>query len=353
MANASSAPGVLLVGSVPLASANEVFRTASTILGGRLRRIPDGETGERKDWIVWQFAVLARDPQFEQVPPDPNAYPPAPRVKLVSPRAADRLTLGRLGYADAARASFEEFTELKRAGVIPQACRFQVCLPTPLAPVWAWVAFEDQAIVEPVYEAQLLAELDEIVATIPRGELAIQWDVAVEIMIWEGLVPAPFPNATAGIVDRLARISRHVPSGVDLGFHLCYGDYEHRHFKEPADTSNLVSLSNALSAAIDRPIDWIHMPVPRNRSDDAYFAPLKNLNVAVDTDVYLGLVHMTDGGEGTRRRIAAAQRVLRRFGVATECGLGRRPPATIPDLLRVHAEVTDETGSIRQVVPAA
>jgi len=27
------------------------------------------------------------------------------------------------------------------------------------------------------------------------------------------------------------------------------------------------------------------------------------------------------------------------FGVATECGLGRRPPETIPDLLRIHSEV--------------
>jgi hypothetical protein len=31
--------------------------------------------------------------------------------------------------------------------------------------------------------------------------------------------------------------------------------------------------------------------------------------------------------------------VVGEFGVATECGLGRRDPATIPDLLRLHAEV--------------
>jgi len=37
--------GVHLVGSIPLASAEEVFRTGSSILGERLRRIPDGETG--------------------------------------------------------------------------------------------------------------------------------------------------------------------------------------------------------------------------------------------------------------------------------------------------------------------
>ena len=44
--------GVHLVGSVPLDSAEEVFRRASAALGDRLRRIPDGETGPRSDWIL-------------------------------------------------------------------------------------------------------------------------------------------------------------------------------------------------------------------------------------------------------------------------------------------------------------
>ena len=36
--------GVHLVGSIPLGNAEEVFRTASAILGDRLRRIPDQPT---------------------------------------------------------------------------------------------------------------------------------------------------------------------------------------------------------------------------------------------------------------------------------------------------------------------
>ncbi len=53
-----------------------------------------------------------------------------------------------------------------------------------------------------------------------------------------------------------------------------------------------------------------------------------------------GLVHYTDGVEGTRKRIEAAQRVVTDFGVATECGFGCRPVETIPDLLRIHSEAT-------------
>jgi len=41
----------------------------------------------------------------------------------------------------------------------------------------------------------------------------------------------------------------------------------------------------------------------------------------------------------TRRRIAVAAKYASDFGIAAECGFGRRPPETIPNLLRVHSEV--------------
>src|SRR5262249_28155709 len=42
-----------LVGSVPMADAEQVFREVSAALGSRVKRLPDGETGERSDWITW------------------------------------------------------------------------------------------------------------------------------------------------------------------------------------------------------------------------------------------------------------------------------------------------------------
>src|SRR5437870_2208001 len=129
--------GVLLVGSVPLTSAEEVFRTTSAILGERLRRIPDGETGVRTNWIGWQLAFLASNPHLEMVPPDPNAYAPLPHFKLRAPVASGDIVFDQLGYADAAKASYAVFSQLKQAGILPAQCRFQVSLPTPLAPVAA------------------------------------------------------------------------------------------------------------------------------------------------------------------------------------------------------------------------
>lgn len=67
------ARGVHLVGSVPLESAEAVFRTVAAEIGDRLRRIPDGVTGPRSDWIVWQLPVFTSQPQFEVVPPGPDS----------------------------------------------------------------------------------------------------------------------------------------------------------------------------------------------------------------------------------------------------------------------------------------
>jgi hypothetical protein len=83
------------------------------------------------------------------------------------------------------------------------------------------------------------------------------------------------------------------------------------------------------------------MPVPRNRADDAYFEPLKALTLRPETELCLGLVHYTDGVEGTKQRLATAKKYAERLSIATECGFGRRDPRTIPELLRIHAEVAD------------
>jgi hypothetical protein len=85
------------------------------------------------------------------------------------------------------------------------------------------------------------------------------------------------------------------------------------------------------------------MPVPLSRSDDAYFRPLKDLQLAPETEIYLGVVHAADGTEGTRKRIATASRHLKDFGIATECGMARaRTPEVVMGLLKVHAAVSQE-----------
>ncbi|HZF07004.1 MAG TPA: class I SAM-dependent methyltransferase [Patescibacteria group bacterium] len=335
-----TARGAHLVGSVPLASAEAVFSTLATELGDRLRRMPDGETGPRSDWIVWQLPVFTSQPRLEVVPPAPDGWRPLPRVRLEDGAGAEEVRFEALGYADAAIASYRVFARLKRDGLVPVACRFQVCLPTPLAPISAFVVPEHQGVLEPVYEARLLAELRRVLQEVPHDQLAIQWDTNFEFGMLEGVFPVWFDDVKGGILERLLRLSRHVPPDVELGYHFCYGDVQHRHFKEPGDAGTLVEIANALAASLGRPLTWVHLPVPRDRADDAYYAPLAGLRLRPETELYLGLVHHTDGVLGTARRIDVAQRFAADFGIATECGWGRRAPATLPELLRIHRELS-------------
>jgi ubiquinone/menaquinone biosynthesis C-methylase UbiE len=343
------AHGVHLVGSVPLASAEAVFRAVAAAIGDRLRRIPDGETGPRSDWIVWQLPVFTAQPLLDVVPPGPDNWLPLPRVRLREGARPEQIAFGALGYAEAAIASYHVFARLKRDGLVPVACRFQVCLPTPLAPVCAFVVSEHQGQLERVYEERLFAELGTILREIPHDQLAIQWDTRFEFGMLEGVFPVWFGDVKGGVLERLLRLSRQVPADVELGYHLCYGDVQHRHFKEPADARHLVEVANALAASLGRPLNWIHLPVPRDRFDEAYYAPLADLRLRPETEIYLGLVHHTDGVEGTLRRAGIARRFVEGFGAATECGWGRRPPATVPELLHIHRMVS---APISQAGPA-
>jgi SAM-dependent methyltransferase len=335
-----SVVGAHLVGSVPLDSAAEVFRRTAHALGDRLRRLPDGETGPRSDWILWQYPVFSALEPFEVGPPAPDAYRTLPTLRLRGGERPEHVVFGDLGLARAAIASYKTFAELKRDGAIPPHVRFQVSLPTPLAPISAFIDPDHQAAIEPIYEARVLEEVAEILAAVPHDQLALQWDTRLEFAMLEGITSGWFGEVRAGVLERLLRLSRNVPAAVELGFHLCYGDDYHGHFTVPTDSGKLVEVANALAAALYRPLNWIHLPVPAD-ADAAYFAPLERLQLHSETELYLGVLHLRDGIAGARRRIGIAGRFAARFGVATDCGWGRGGSAAVDELLALHRATCD------------
>lgn len=340
---------VHLVGSMPLDTTEDVFRTVCGALGPYLRRLPDGETGpQRKLYVGYQRAQFFEHPKLV-AGPAPAGFPLPTGV--VRPRpgvSAAEIDFSELGYAREALASYPLFARLKREGVVPAAVRFQVCLPLPLDAICVFVATEAQAVVEHGYAAAMQREVERILPAIPHDQLAIQWDLCGLVWMWEGWIPADpaLGDTQAALIERVARVSNWVPDDVELGYHLCYGDWSHQHLREPADAGTLAAIANRVAAAVTRPIQWVHLPVPIERTDAAYYAPLRDLRLAPATELYLGLVHYRDGAAGTRRRMTMAEAVVPRpFGVATECGMGRRPPdrggapETFAALLRAHAEV--------------
>ena len=340
--------GAHLVGSINFDDAETTIRTAAEILGGHLKRIPDGEVGERFHWIGFQPDRIAQAEGIGRVGDEPVLvrgidFRP---VRIEAGVNAADIELRPLGYAEAAIASFEIFSRLKEEGVVPAATRFQVSLPTPLGVVGSFVAEADREAFEPVYEAALAAELQQIVDAIPNDQLAIQWDAALEFAHLEGAgYGAPskpwFDDVWAGTSERLARQVNRVPEPVEVGVHLCYGDVGETQFTEPTDTGVLTRFANLLAEQVERSLTWVHLPVPIERDDADYFAPLEGLRLSSDTELYVGLVHRQDGVEGAERRLAAAEQHLGRpFGVATECGFGRAPAGTTVPLFETHRAVS-------------
>ena len=339
----SSGPGVHLIGSVPLPDAETVFRTVSAAVGPYLRRLPDGETGERGRWIWFQRTMLEQHPAIEVDPTVPlfalrqwdgRLLRETPLLRLragVDPGAVEFET----GYAAAARASWAVFQRLQATGVIPAGVRFQVCLPTPMASAYMYVSPRSRDAYIPTYERSLLRALAEIVAAIPPAALAIQWDVCQEVLIHEGFFPDRPDDYAPRIADELARLGDAVPPAAEMGYHLCYGSPADAHLVMPRDTGVLVAIANGLRAALRRRADFLHLPVPRERTDAAYFRPLGGLAGWDDAALYLGLIHHDDRA-GDLARIEAARAFVDRFGVASECGWGRGDPARVPGLLASH-----------------
>ena len=342
---------VLLVGSVPLESASEVFTTCTAALGDHLQALPDGEVGARKSWIQCQaIFVFDRHPAIETVArpksPDGLSREYDDRWVFRLKPGIEALDFDDLRYAEWAAESYRLFRDLRHDGRIPEGLRFQVSLPTPLG---GSVTFFDQPRdreqVYRAYQAAMIREVNRICREIPPEDLAIQWDVCVEILEIAAGIPFLAGDPLTRAAAQFELLGRALPPTVSLGYHFCYGDLAHRHLVEPDTLALSVQMANLAIACSTRQVDWIHMPVPISRADDGYFAPLGELRSG-DAKVFLGLVHLHDGLDGSLKRALSARRYLSGFGVATECGLGRRQPETLAEVLRIHRELAERLATV-------
>jgi hypothetical protein len=332
-----------------LSSADAVFEAVGATLGGDVRRVPDGETGDRLGWVMHLERRFAAIETLERSAGSwggdflGHAFP---QYRLRPGVPPETVRFGNLGYADNALASYERFASAVDRGTLPEGVRFQVSIPTPFVILTDYIEVGLRDALLPELERTLGAEISRMLAAIPADRLSIQWDFPIEVGMAE--TPPVGPPTTWDFDDaarELGRLATLVPKGAELGYHMCYGDPPDeatghgKHPVEPADTGAMVRLANAMLEHADRPVTWIHMPVPIERDDDRYFEPLRDLRLPEETEFYLGLVHLEDGAEGTQRRVDAAARHVTGFGVATECGLGRLPREEVVPTLRIHHDV--------------
>ena len=333
---------VHLVGSLPFSCAEEVFVKSVQALPGRLHTIPDGETGSRWYFVLWQSFVFP-----------PQVLGPLHRDGKPLETTDFRCTLDDIKhtqYDEAAIESYQTFRKLKDQGIIPQDVRFQVSVPTAINTTWCHVDYAYREQVEPLYLERLIQDVKHLQAAIPARDLAIQIDAAIEFACLEyekGRIQdtlfkpymAPIKEkALAGITE----LSLAVDQDVQLGYHLCYGDREHQHFVQPEDADLLVEMATAITQRVSphHPISWFHLPVPNDRTDTAYFEPMKNLDIG-DAKLFLGLIHAHDE-KGTEQRMKTAEAIFSRpYGIATECGMGRTSLEDVNSIFTIAKNVTN------------
>ena len=117
---------------------------------------------------------------------------------------------------------------------------------------------------------------------------------------------------------------------------------------EPSSLRAVTDRFLALQSRSSHTFAYFHCPVPVSAMSflPEYFEPLPELYAALqkaDCELILGLVHYGDL-EGTRQRIEAAKEKVPgiRFGVATECGMGRTPAEQLEGILEISRSVSGE-----------
>ena len=344
---------LLLVGSIPLDTPEEVFETFGAPLGRHLFAMPDGEVGPRRHWISRvHYQVLAGHPELEVVrhpAPDENG------VERQFPRQAGdswvfkvrdgvrAVRFGdpgwRLGYRADAINSYFVFRVMKEKGVLPSHLRFQVSMPTvnSALPPRVFADVDDLDRIRPGYEEALRAEIATIVDKIPASELAIQWDCATELQDAYGGIPGfPLEGGIDRSLAQIGNLASAIPANVALGYHFCFGTLGGWPRFLPDDLGQAVKLANAVVAASGRRVDWIHLPV-LDRSDDAFLAPLAALEPH-GARIYLGVIHNMERFD---ERITIARRYLPDFGFGAYCGFGRLAPSELPGILSDHLRAAE------------
>jgi hypothetical protein len=333
---------LLLVGSIPLDTVEQVFRTVGGPLGPHLSYMPDGEVGDRRYWIDGiAYRVLNGHPEIETLQrpaPDENGVERW-RPQGIHDQFRFRVKPGvrevrfgdpgwRLGFTKDAVNSYFVFRQLKKEGVLPAALKFQVCLPLTYSAVTSFFPDpEDHARIVPGFTAALRAEVAKIIELIPPDDLAFQWDLAVENRYIEATLEREGVAAAKREAERLMvpaqQLSPHIPEQVALGYHSCFGTLNGWPSRQPRDLTGSVILLNAAASASGHLVDFVHMPT-LGSAENAFFTPLQDLDVG-GARIYLGAIHHMHGADGLRRQLQAARRYLPQFGIAAPCGFGRVP----------------------------
>ncbi len=333
-----------LVGSLPGATPSAAMTTALELLGPCLRTLPDGETGERRNWIISIIEGLRDHPDLEiRKEGDWSDYDKVPIFKI---RKGHRLFGASLdfGHVDAVRASFPAFERARDAAARPDLV-FQEGVPGDfdlamftLGPVGA--LRHQRAFTEAT-----LAEI-RAVGEITGPETLFQIEVPAELVLLAKAPAAARPALARLLARSTTTIALASPAGTRFGVHLCLGDMNNRAFGTMSDVTPLVLLANEILRGwpADRPLEILHAPFSAAdqpaTTDAAFYAPLSRLALPARVRFAAGFAHESQSlGDQLVIRELIETLLEREVAISAACGLGRRTESAGRAVLERTAEL--------------
>jgi hypothetical protein len=320
-----------LVGSLPFADAREAMGESLDRLGKTLPYVPDGETGERKDFVIHLGARMSRNPglvatpiRFRLLGMDEETY----RFRIRRGKQPE-FPLGELGYFHDWESSLELFYEMREEYGRPDL-KYQMSVASALsvASMFFRNPLDIKRIIGPMRDG-LQAEIAAAVEK-DRGALVVQLDAPGEqafVAAIERFAPPFAARVSRRMARQIVEHVRNVPEDVLLGVHLCLGDANNRRGITPRTASAIVRLANDCFTEFEgvRRLDFLHIPLV-DTDDPRHFAPLKNLRLPESTRLIAGMVY-EDGHDANQTRLSHTTEALGFTpDVACACGMGRRTP---------------------------
>lgn len=344
---------LMLVGSARAETAEEALTAFARAVGQDVSFLPDGEYGERRNFIMHLARRLyLAHPDLELIsrPAPQGALRDVIRARSFKDNWRFRVKDGidsvrfgepgwRLGYAEPAISSYFVFRTLREKGEIPADVRFQVTMPLAGYGCYTFITEPaDWPKVVPGYEEALRAEIANIADKIPQEDLVFQFD-QVAVFHLPGAGEAGDSHAASMTRERygaaIANVAPAIPGDALLGFHLCYGGLEGWPSRRPP-LSSVVAAANLVAESAGRRVDYIHLPL-LPKQDAAYFEALRDLEIGA-AKLFLGVIHGMSDRDDFRFRVEQARRNAPPFGVAAPCGTRAMPLA---DALQMHREALD------------
>lgn len=316
---------------------------ATATVGKYLSTIPDGEPGDRADWVTRYVEDLGNQPGVKTL--KRSAFDKVPMRPWHGAIYSGQITEDTLAlpYARHAAAAVPVLRDLIHASGYFH--RLQVDIPGPLD----LGLFCHGPLIYRYYETHVAAAarqtdaIEALTGTRPVYQLSIPLETYAVAMAPSALRP----TVATALAARLSAFIQHTQPGTEWIVHLCVGDPHGKPLVTLKDTAPLVELANAIwrEWPAGYRLNALHLPLGDGThpapADPAYYDSLRRLVLPIEVHISAGLAHLGSELADQQTALDEAERAAGRvLGVSTPCGLGRRPWMA-EGLLRRAAELAE------------